>query len=71
MVAVHIEDVWDRLRLTRQGMNAIMPLVRQDSEVQSITHTLYGIYTPSTGSSGALLMGTKEDCEAYVKHYKA
>jgi hypothetical protein len=70
-MAVMIEDVYDRLRLTRQGMNAIMPLVRQDSEVQRITHTLYGVYTPSTGQSGALLMGTKEDCETYVKFYKA
>ena len=66
-----MEDVWDRLRMTRQGFNAILPLVRQDSEVQPITHTLYGIYTPSTGQTGALLMGTKEDCETYVKFYKA
>lgn len=65
-----IEDVWDRLKLTRQGMNAIMPLIRQDSECLPIADSLYGIYTPSTGKSGALLMGTKEDCETYVNHYK-
>ncbi len=65
-----IEDVFARLRMTRQGYVAIMPLVRQDSEVQRITHNLYGIYTPSTGQGGALFMGTKEDCDAYVKHYK-
>lgn len=61
---------WDDLQVTRQGMNAELPLIRSDSVCRQITNLLYGIYTPSTGVGGALLMGTKENCEGALNFYK-
>lgn len=37
--------------------------------MKAITPTLWGIYTPSTGKSSALLLGTKEACEEALKEF--
>jgi hypothetical protein len=55
------------LEITRQGVDAILPLIRQDSKTYSITKELWGVYTPSTGMVGALLLGTEEACNEAIK----
>lgn len=58
------------LQITNQGLNAILPLIRKDSETSPITGRLWGVYTPSTGKTGALLLGSEEACKEAIREVK-
>lgn len=56
-------------QLTVMALDAIMPLLRRDSRVVQLVGELWGIRTPSTGTSAILFMGTREEILAKMDEY--
>lgn len=54
-------------QLTWLALDAILPIVRPSSFVRQFTERLYGLFTPSTGVPGVLMLGTKEALEEKIE----